>query len=448
MMYAKLFRFCTSFILLGVAVVPPMHAHQSYDPSAVVVPADNNAYLPVTDAQHAAWEQVIDDCLPLDTRSALSASCMTSLGEYYRTEPVWSYEWVYAYDWREGAWLPLLYSRCSQRRDHSQADFLNPDIPLWRDVFDDHIEQRQELFLRVVNDSVCQDLASRETHGIHDEWADHCAAREMYQYATYLCACLDATQRLTLLQEIVTAPQEIVTNSNTENRFEMSFRQLDENVADEALRAAAKRHMEKRYLHASWVAAQCNQHGLVLRPGLTSPAFTLQSGQTFDAYTTTDEKLSWDELKGAKASIHIRNEIRTSTHEFIMAIAMKSGDDWAIRSGSMNIYSVGELGADLMQRYPLLTHRILGDSWHGFTWEESARHRAKAYLLLVEAAGEEFARREYDPESLVQQIQYVKAGGVLKAPLTRAELTEQYWEKKRQGDVKKEVQAFPLEEVK
>ena len=82
------------------------------------------------------------------------------------------------------------------------------------------------------------------------------------------------------------------------------------------------------------------------------------------------------------------------------------------------------------------------------TAEERARHRAKAYLLLVEAAGEDFARREYNPEPLAQQIQYIEAGGVLKAPPTRAEMIEIISERERQRDAKKEVQGVQGEELK
>ena len=298
----------------------------------------------------------------------------------------------------------------------------------------------------MVNDSVCQDLASFETHGIHDDLAEQCAAREMYQYAAYLSACFDATQRLTKLQEIVTQPN---TEARALNLFELSFAKLDENVADEALRAAAKRHLEKSYLHASWVVSHCNQYGLVLRPGVTMPAVTTPTGDTLDSYTTTDEKLPWGDLKGSKARL-LRDALRIRTHEFIMKIAMKSGDDWAIRSGSLNRIRVGDLGADLMQRYPLLTHRTLGGMGVGFgvdfTSEERARHRAKAYLLLVEAAGEEFARREYNPEPLAQQIEYIEAGGVLKTPLTRVEMIEKIREERRQRDAEKEFQEVPGKE--
>ena len=245
MFHANLFRVFTSFILLALVVVPHAHAHDDrVDDRVFALPPASDSFLPVTDAHRAAWERVIEDCLPVDTRSALSALCMTSLGEYFPNEPVWNYTYAFVHN---GMWKPLYRDGLIQRRYFSPADFLNPDVPLWRDIFDDQIEQRQQLFLRVVNDSVCQDLASSETQGIHDDLAEQCAAREMYQYAAYLNACFDATRQLTLLQR-----EEIVSEPNTEartlNLFELSFANLDERVADAALRAAAKRYMEKNYL--------------------------------------------------------------------------------------------------------------------------------------------------------------------------------------------------------
>ena len=428
MIHGSFIKVFTSFILLGLVLVPKVQTHYN---TSVWLPPESEPFLPVTDEHRAAWDRVIEDCLPLDTRTTLSARCMTSLGEYFPNEPVWSYNYMFVYDW-EG-WHTLYFRELSQRRYFTPADFLDPDIPYWRDIFDDQIEQRQKLFLRVVNDSVCQKLASHETQGIHDDLAEQCAAREMYQYAAYLSVCFDATKRLTRLQGIVTEPN---TEDRALNLFELSFEKLDENVADEALRAAAKRYMEKIYLHAAWVASHCNQHGLVLRPGVTV------QGTTAPSYTTTDEKLPWLGLKGKKASA-----LRTRTHEFIMNIAMKSGDDWAIRSGYLGSTIVGDLGEDLLQRYPLLMHRTLGDSsvfggGYGlyFTEEELARHRAKAYLLLVEAAGEEFACREYNPETLAKQLQYIEDGGLLKTPLTRAEMQEKHRERIRQEHMDKEFQ--------
>lgn len=432
MFHASLCRVFTSFILLGLAFVPHTHAHYN---SSVWLSPESEPFVPVTDAHRAAWDRVVEDCLPLNTRAALSARCMTSLGEYFPNEPLWSYNYVFVYDNSYG-WNSLYYTELSQRRWYTPADFLDPNIPYWRDIFDDQIEQRQELFLRVVNDSACQELTGflPKKQGMHDDLAEQCAAREMYQYAAYLSACFDATQRLTLLQEIAAKPN---SEGRALNLFELSFHLLDENVADEALRAAAKGHMDKSYLHASWVASHCNEHGLVLRPEVTIPAYTSPSGQTFDSYTSTDEKLSW----GTHNTVVLQR-----THGFIIKLAMKSGDDWAIRGGYLGTTIVGDLGEELMQRYPLLIHRTLGGNGHSsgydlyFTDEELTHHRAKAYLLLVETAGEEFARREYNPETFAKQIQYIEDGGLLKAPLNRAELQEKRRERVRQEHADKELQ--------
>ncbi|MYD45122.1 MAG: hypothetical protein F4W92_02050 [Gammaproteobacteria bacterium] len=126
-----------------------------------------------------------------------------------------------------------------------------------------------------------------------------------------------------------------------------------------------------------------------------------------------------------------------------MKIAMKAGDDWAIRSGCLGSSYIAEFSTELMQRYPLLMHRVIGEPWK--TWgyghltsKDRARHRAKAYLLLVEEAGEEFARTEYDPAELRREIRYVKRGGKLKAPPTRADIEkrDKKLERKRQRQEK------------
>ena len=398
-------------ILFWLVLVLHTHAHSS----SVMLPPEREPFLPVTEEHRAAWSRVIEDCLPLNTRTALSVRCMTTLGEYFANEPVW-FEW--------DGWYSFYYDGLSQRRYHSPADFLNTDIPFWRHIFDDEIEQRQERFLRVVNDSKCQELASRQQKGMHDHLAEQCAAREMYKYAAYLSACFDATKRLTQYQE---THAENPTNAEDHglNLFELRARWLDENVSDEEIKSAEKRRMEKGYLHASWISSHCNQHGLVLRPGVTVRDATSTMGVTTGPYTSTDEKLPWRGLKGTQKA-----SVLSTTHSFIMKIAMKCGDDWAIRSGYLGRPVVAEFAEDLLQHYPLLMHRTIGDKRLGggyarhYSEKELARHRAKAYLLLVEEAGEEFARREYDPEELAIQIQYIEQGGMLIAPFIRAEIED------------------------
>jgi len=86
----------------------------------------------------------------------------------------------------------------------------------------------------------------------------------------------------------------------------------------------------------------------------------------------------------------------------------------------------------------LLMHRVMGNLWgdgnygKAFSDKEHARHRAKAYLLLVEEAGEEFARSEIDPTSLANEIRYVKRGGALTEPLSHAQVIAERKEWNRQ----------------
>lgn len=402
-----LVRAFTGFIVIGLVLVQHTHAHSGGYNEGIRSYLEQEPFIPVTEEHRTAWNHVREHCLPLNTRESLSEPCMTSLGEYFANEPVWSYDYMFVYGLQG---LEVLYhNTLNQRRNHNAADFLNPDVPFWRHIFDDQIAQRQKLFLRVVNDSKCQELASPQKDGMQDYLAEHCAAREMYQYAAYLSACYDARHRAPALQRIIPEDDSEYGGLTT---FEYSLQMLDENVSNKELKSVAKRSMEKSYLHASWIAAQCNQHGFfVLIPDTSG--------------TTTEERLSWTWDTDDKDT----DWLLDYTHDFIMKIAMKSGNDWAIRSGYLDSDVAAEFGADLMHHYPLLMHRLLGDTWSGwgyegtdFTSEEHARHRAKAYLLLVDRAGEEFARREYDPVELAEEIQYVESGGLLRSPPSLAEV--------------------------
>ncbi|MYF37719.1 MAG: hypothetical protein F4219_02960 [Gammaproteobacteria bacterium] len=429
MFSTTLVRVFASFIVLGLAVVQHSHSHTVIGEhnKEFGFPPKTEPYLPVTDEHRAAWNRVFEDCFPLNSRSSLSDRCMSSLGVYFANEPVWRYSKMHVY--MGGGWRPLIYIDLDLRRNHSAADFLNTDVPFWKHIFDDQIEQRQELFLRVIKDSKCLEIAYPNNNGLHDEMADHCAAREMYKYAAYLSACVDAESRLNELHgdgsSLIYASlfSEDAHEIDGFNLLEKSFRLLKDWISDPALWSAAKSSMEKNYLHASWVAAQCNQHGFVLWPGTTT-----------GSYTSTEEKLPWNSLSLGLGVSFLADEkkfhrLLNHTYSTTMKIAMKAGDDWAIRSGYLGASFIAEFSAELMQRYPLLMHRVIGEPWN--TWgyghlnsKDRARHRAKAYLLLVEEAGEEFAQSEYDPAELRKEIRFVKRGGKLKAPPSRAEVEE------------------------
>ena len=427
MINANLIKVFTGVIVFGIVLVQHTHSHDgSTYPDGFRSSPEREPFLPVTEDHRAAWDRVLEDCFPLNTRDLLSAQCMTSLGEYFANEPVWSYALPYRYDNVYG-WVPMS-NFFSLRGSHSRANFLNLDVPLWKHIFDDQIEQRQELFLQVVNDVKCLELASSQKEGIHDSLAEHCAARELYKYATYLYACTNASKFLARTQKVTPEDSHIFAGLN---EFEISLQALEDRVSDEGKKSAAKLHMEKSYLHAAWVTAQCGQHGFIVRPGRTT-----------GSYTSTEERLPWSELSW-QVPIMLSEEgkyhrLIYTTHEFIMKIAMKSGDDWAIRSGYLGQRYIASFADDLMRRYPLLMHRVMGNLWgdgnygKAFSDKEHARHRAKAYLLLVEAAGEEFAHSEIDPTRLANEIRYVKRGGALTEPLSHAQVKAEREEWNRQ----------------
>ena len=433
MLNINLIKVFASLIVFGLVLVQHTHSHVAgEDDDGFWTSPEREPFLPVTEDHRVAWDRVLEDCFPLNTRDSLSDQCMTSLGEYFANEPVWSYSVQYLYD-RVNGWVPMS-DLFSLRRSHSRADFLNLDVPRWKYIFDDQIEQRQERFVQVVNDAKCLELASSKKEGIHDSWAEHCAARELYKYATYLYACTNASKFLARTQKVFPDDAKIFAGFN---EFEISLQVLEERVPDEGKKFTAKHDMEKSYLYSAWVTTQCSQHGFIVRPG-----------KTIGSYTSTEERLSWSELSWDMRVSMFEEEWKYhrlifSTHEFIMKIAMKSGDDWAIRSGYLGQDYIASFADDLMRRYPLLMHRIMGDLWgngnygKAFSEKEHARHRAKAYLLLVDAAGEEFARREIDPTKLAKEIRYVKRGGSLSDPLSHAQVEAERKERVRQRQMKK-----------
>ncbi|MCY3541670.1 MAG: hypothetical protein OXH31_07160 [Gammaproteobacteria bacterium] len=364
---------------------------------------EQEPFLKISDIQVEAWNRLVEQCTPIDTRDSLSESCLLFAEQYFSNEPVWVYHRMYYYDNYDG-WVPVFIRRFGQRDDHSHADFLDSNVPLWRDIFDGQIEQRQKTFLQVVSDESCMDLANANTLGIHETKAEHCKARELFKYASYLNACNDAQQRMDFLQQ--TFPEG--TELSGLNQYEVSFQSLDKWVSDEALRSSAKRRMEKGYLQAYWVAEKCKQHGYEFLPRLANDDFKKRV------------EMSARMLRRDKDFV-----MRNITHDHVLRIAAKSGDDWAIRSFPLGS-STSEFNQDIMKKYPLLMHRTLGKgTGYDFTWQEEARHRAKAYLLLVEQSGEKLARLEYDPTKLTEEIQYVKDGGKLRPPPSRAEVLEE-----------------------
>ena len=386
------------------------------------VPPEPDRYFQESEKQKAAWARALKFCTPIDTRRVPNDSCMSALDEYFIEQPVWEFSVMYYYVDILG--LRHVGVMKMNRRDRqlpfSYADYAMGEFPMWSDVFDGLVQERQERFLRVVEDVACRESSDRSKGGVLEDMHEQCAAREMYKYAAYLDACATASQRLGVLN----MPHSNGRKFGDSSAYDVSMQLINEKIEDQSLRDLAIKRLRKGYLHAHWVVEQCTPHGYVLLPSTklthTNKTMLRQNSKEFlDAV--------WD------------------SHSVALTIAARSGDEWAIRSFPLGIGTSDEIHHHVLEKFPLLMHRFYGSSLAGFdwepTWSEPRRHTAKAYLLLEELVGVEVAQREIDTSRLQEEIDYVLSGGELKFPLALAEVME-----KRAAKLRKEEQEEILRE--
>lgn len=382
----------------------------SYARYRVSVPPDPIHESQISESRQKAWTKVLEQCAPINTHRPLSESCESALAEYFPAEPVWDNK-MYYYDKLRG--LQVMYRFASgltydrDRADdlpYSPVDFLD-DYPVWRDIFDGNIKHRIETFLEVIDDPTCRDLISRKSVGIQENLASQCAANELYKYAAYLDACSTAMDRLKILNDEDFESLPWNDEYNPPSKYDISLQFIKREIESADDRTIAKRRMQKGYLLAYWIVQQCESHGYVLIPGLTvwhwrSPSRTQTADQSLLDW---DHSWSWSDKK-----------LLGQTYQNTLTIAAKSGHEWAIRTYDLQNKSGDAFRAELRHRYPILVHRWLGRNT-GKT-EFHRQHRAKAYLLLKEKAGEAIAQLEYDSVDLATEIQYIVDGGELSYP--------------------------------
>lgn len=420
-------KFVTGFLFLHLVIV---YGVPEEEEERVLIVSSGDAYLryrvsvppdpihlsQISKSQQQAWTKVLEQCTPIDTHRPLSESCESALAEYFPAEPIWDNK-MYYYDKRTG--LKKMYRVASgpmYDRDsvtdlpYSPADFLD-EYPVWRDVFDGNIERRISKFLEVLDDPSCTALISRKSIGIQENLASQCAANELYKYAVYLDACSTAMNRLYILNNEDPELVPWIDAQSLPSKYDLSLEFIKREIESVDDRTIAKRRMQKGYLLAYWTVQQCESNHYVLMPGLTArmPASRSWSMTSDRSLLEWDHSLSWYEKR-----------LLGQTYQNTLTMAAKSGVDWAIRTYNFRSMSSLALNVELRQQYPILTHRWLGRK-HGKT-EIHRRHRAKAYLLLREKAGEAIAQLEYDPVDLAAEIQYIVDGGELSYPASWAKL--------------------------
>ena len=369
------------------------------------IPNGPKQYRAESKQQHDNWERVLANCVPVATEAPLSPNCYSTLTTYFMDEPVWEYSFEMGYQdlsvvygLNEG----IVNPRHTGLIEYGYDDYASDEIPLWRDIFDGDLEKRIEVFLRTIADPSCNELISSNEMGFQENKSDRCAARELYKYASYLESCTTAFTRLVILKNPPVGDGFLFDNLNTYEAFLSVISEL-ESVDSEKWRVAGGiERMRKGYLHASWVAGQCEANSFVLVSEGDSPITH-----------------NWSDLGGPLENDDLRALI-SRTHFVALKISAKTGEEWAVRSYPLEYFEYSEdakILSEVRQRSPILVHKTLGFGLgSGLTYSEQRHHRAKAYPLIEELAGADAAQRKFDVSNLQQEIDYVRTGGSLKYP--------------------------------
>lgn len=372
------------------------HSHPSH--SANLVSADPSWSLKESTEQQVAWKLVLKRCTPVETGNTVERSCFDALSAYYIDQPVWDYSKMHYFDSLRG--VTLVEAKYINHRPfvlpYGYEDYAIGKVPLWGDIFDGNVAERQSRYLKVIADDSCLELSTRQHRGMNENLAERCAAREMYKYATYLEACMIAIQRLSSLD--ATADQNEISGHHSV--YDVSVNLIEKHVNVFESRNLAVRRMQKGYLHAHWVTKQCSSNDLILDP---NPWLTNQ-----------ENPVAWSADQKFFLAI-------AQTHDIALKIAAKSGDEWAIRSFPLNERNSIEFNEDVARKYPLLMHRHLASSasrglGRQLDSKERMHHKAKAYLMIEELAGSQVAQEEIDISKLREEINFVLNGGKLKYP--------------------------------
>ncbi|MXZ55452.1 MAG: hypothetical protein F4Z14_04710 [Gammaproteobacteria bacterium] len=307
-------------------------------PGDFSVPTDPMSLFEESPQQKAAWRHAKKQCTPVDVYELFEdQGCMEALTEYFLNEPVWAYALLNYYDHEKGLQrLPIkLINSRPNILPFSYADLQSDDIPRWRDIFDDEINRRSRTILEVTANPECRVLSERTSPGIQHDSAEKCSARELFKYATYLDGCFVAVQRESIL---VNTPRiSGILSNESASTYAVVREIIEEKIPNVEQRTIAQNRLEKGLLHAVWMRSQCSENGYAMLPDIEIDE-TMEFPNSF--FWLPDTKRAFQLING--------------THDIILKIAAKSGDNWAIQSYPLGIFTSSEFNLDVQKHYPLL----------------------------------------------------------------------------------------------
>lgn len=285
--------------------------------------------------------------------------CLRKLNAYFFDRPIWDVAG------------PLFYfvdvnidtsahaiNRRSGYLSFNSADYLLDEVPLWSDIFDGSIQDRNDVVLGVFRDDVCRALAW--SGGVQPALAERCQARELFKYATHLDACLTGFQRNMVLMK----PQRSDGRSIYQNSIDEIVRQ------DRPSRDAQVAELAELHMHALWMTGICTSFPAMAFDDDLQPLQLGNLGNTDFTMAQFSKKME-------------------TGHNAAMGIAARSGDEWAMQSYYPPHPKRDPDYWQAMQRNnPLLLHRWMASVVGGVVLSDEERmwHAVKAYAIERETS--------------------------------------------------------------
>ena len=237
-------------------------------------------------------------------------------------------------------------------------------MPLWSDIFDGKIVERVAIAKQVMEKSECVGLLDKGV-GIRPRMSKRCEARELVKYAAFLDACITGSHRFFKMSS------RALKNDRTQNVYEYGLKSIEKRWPSLIHQRIAIKRFVTANLRAAWVSSMCGD-------AENRPMVAI-GREASEHKTPLDEYGHPPPLDRKGVPVFIKK-----THDNLLKIAAKSGDEWALISYYPSYESVEYLN-DLYKFKPILVHRYLASPFgHRLADEEQLQHQIKAYLMLKE----------------------------------------------------------------
>ena len=298
-----------------------------------VLPANDPVYFEVSgNGKELAQEvQVIkDSCRNLIIPDEV---CISALSDYFTSEPIWV-----SHHNQNRFFISARLSASSLNKRGIKVPYAFDDysiarLPRWGDIFDDANKDRFLIVSQALKENACRSLDSLKG-GIQRDLNELCEAEELFKYATYLDACITNLVR----------------------------------VKQMAMRRPTSVHPSiyvKSYFREIWISQMC------------------QNGSMVPFAATFFDDPDYEPAEPPLSPRDIADAFKT-THDQLLRIAAKAGDEWAMVSYLPRNES-NEYWKDLFDQKPALAHRYVASLTPGLTQEERLHHLAAAHKLQMHA---------------------------------------------------------------